>query len=211
MTAADVGAVVVDFESPQAPGRLTGVFGGINWGQGEWETCANCVACPGRVAWMSCSPEGCRSYKCRDFTFVEPSVLESFSATAYVEPGDLEVRSYDASGNLLEEFGPALVPSDRCGAYETAWVQAASRVEVCFEFGSDLGIDHLTYVTSAAVTTTITYSSTTSTTVSGSSTQHASVAEHLRGAGTLAAKWGFGCGWLPPVRAYGRFQLRPGG
>jgi hypothetical protein len=135
----------VNFED--APSVLEGIFNGIDWGHQKWLVDnLPCGACPPRLAYMN----GASVEMCQDFTFVEPSILESFTSSVHTQPtGNLELQSFDANNNPLEVFGPVPVTHDACALYETGWTQLAKRVEVCFEFGWDLAFDNVTYRTPA--------------------------------------------------------------
>lgn len=137
----------VNFDDPEAL-SLDGEFGGIFWGHG-WSILPRPLwsgACLGNLAFMSCAPEGCHVYKCRAFAFVDPSILTSVDASSHTETGILSLRSFDAGGNLVEVFQDVVTP-DKCRTIETGWTQPAHRVDVCFEFGSQLAISTVRYGT----------------------------------------------------------------
>jgi hypothetical protein len=138
--------VFIDFED--APSELNGIFKGINWGQEKWLIDdLPCGACPPRLAFFN-SAIG----QCRDFTFVNPSILKSFNSSAHTPAteGLVEVRSFDAAGNVVETFGPAFVTNGACTLFETGWTRLSTRVEICFTHGWELAFDNVTYQTLAA-------------------------------------------------------------
>jgi len=88
----------------------------------------------------------------KDFSFVEPSILQSFKTTAHSSAyeGKLKIRTYDEAGNLLEELAGVKVCSAECKLVETGFTLPAVRVEVCYKYGSAMGMDDITYCTPPA-------------------------------------------------------------
>ena len=161
--------VTVDFDNPAAPLKLDGIYGGIDWGIDQWEVWdQNDLECLPQVAYMTCSPEGCRANKCRSFHFLSPSVLLSLNVNSYITVGAITITSYDEQDHIIEQYGPSYVPNNACPRIYTGWQEDASRIDVCFVYGSDLVIDNLEYwiditPTTTTVTTTTVFATTTTT------------------------------------------------
>jgi hypothetical protein len=60
----------------------------------------------------------------------------------------VEVKSFLADGTtLVETFGPALVTNGTCKLYETGWTKPATKVQICYDFGWEMALDNVTYLT----------------------------------------------------------------
>ena len=88
--------VLVTFED--APRQLTGVYSGIDW-LDEWLVDDQpCGSCPPQLAYFNSSIG-----LCRDFLFVQPSILQSLNASAHSQAGWLTLRSFAHADGTNEQ------------------------------------------------------------------------------------------------------------
>ncbi len=132
---------MVDFDAPKPPGSsndlLSGVFEGIDFGQGQWRWEGAWKANPSNHVFFDSS-----SGQSRDFQFARsPAVLTGMRVSA------------ETSGvlTLSDDAGQAFTTSlsaDSLVMIETGWTQAANTVTVNYSAGWELAVDDIAYVES---------------------------------------------------------------
>jgi len=131
---------IVDFDAPAPPGSsnslLSGVFEGIDFGQGQWRWEGAWNANPSNHIFFDSS-----SGQSRNFQFARsPAVLTGMRVAA------------GASGvlTLTDDAGQTFTTSLSAGSLimiETGWTQTAKTVTVNYSAGWELAVDDVTYMT----------------------------------------------------------------
>lgn len=131
-------AITVDFDNPAPSGAsfslLSGVFGGINWGTGQWRWETAYGVDPTNHAFFASS-----NGKSRTFTFSSgPRRVVSLRVFTGVS-GTLTLT--DSTG----QYKTQTIPANQLVTVTTAWAKSATTVTVRFSAGWELGVTALTY------------------------------------------------------------------
>ena len=134
---------IVDFDAPTPPGSsnslLSGVFEGIDFGQGQWRWEGAWDANPSNHVFFDSS-----SGQSRNFQFAQaPAVLTGMRVSAATS-GVLTL-SDDAGQTFTKSLS-----AGRLTLIETGWTQAATTVTVNYSAGWELAVDDVRYVAESA-------------------------------------------------------------
>jgi hypothetical protein len=130
---------IVDFDSPTPPGssndRISGVFEGIDFGQGQWRWEGGWNANPTNHVFFASD-----SGRSRNFQFAgSPAVLTDMRVNAGVS-GVLTLTD-DAGQTFTRSLS-----ADSLTPIETGWTQVSKTVTVSYSAGWELAVDDITFV-----------------------------------------------------------------
>ena len=129
-----VQTTTVDFDNPPPPGRINGVFQGLDFGTGQWQWSGAYDVNPSNHIYFADSTGTSRSFQFSP----GPRVLNGMRVYA-TTPGTLTLS--DDAGQTFTQA----VTTGSLQAVATGWTRPATTVTVSFTNEWDLGVDDITY------------------------------------------------------------------
>lgn len=122
----------INFDSPKPCPKLSGIYGGVDWGSAQWTCTGPWLALKENNAYFA------GSVPSRQFTFVNPQILVSMDVTTSVK-GTLTLTS-DAGENFIVDISSGSVTT-----INTGWAKPAKVITVEFTQKWLLSVAHLVY------------------------------------------------------------------